>query len=211
MKLTKYQHACFTLEKDGKILVVDPGVFSTDFVVPENVVGVVISHEHSDHFDPNQLAVIYDKNPDSILISHAAVTEKMPDHSSRTVSAGDTLTVGPFALEFFGGDHLQSFPFSPVFPNLGVLINESVYYAGDSFVTPSKPVHTLLLPISGSWMKASMAYKYFMGVQPQILIPTHDAILSDVGKQQIDKHIPGWTDEFDYTYIRPSEPIEVDG
>ena len=25
MKLTKYEHACFTVEKDGKLLVVDPG------------------------------------------------------------------------------------------------------------------------------------------------------------------------------------------
>ena len=27
MKLTKYRHACFTVEKDSKLLIVDPGGF----------------------------------------------------------------------------------------------------------------------------------------------------------------------------------------
>ena len=56
MKLTKYEHACFTLEKDGKMLVVDPGTFTTKLDPPENVVGIVITHEHSDHFDVNALS-----------------------------------------------------------------------------------------------------------------------------------------------------------
>ncbi|MDX6252098.1 MAG: hypothetical protein QOF10_5458, partial [Kribbellaceae bacterium] len=30
MKLTKYSHACVTLEKDGKVLLVDPGTFAED-------------------------------------------------------------------------------------------------------------------------------------------------------------------------------------
>ena len=51
MKLTKYEHACFSVEHDGMTLVVDPGNFTTDFIAPEGVIAVVITHEHSDHFD----------------------------------------------------------------------------------------------------------------------------------------------------------------
>ena len=65
MKLTKYQHACFTVEEDDKILVVDPGEFSTNFLSPENVVGIVITHQHGDHFDTERLAEIMDKNSEA--------------------------------------------------------------------------------------------------------------------------------------------------
>ena len=56
MKLTKYEHACFTVEDtSGNVLVVDPGSFSKNFVVPNNVVGIVITHEHADHFNTDIL------------------------------------------------------------------------------------------------------------------------------------------------------------
>jgi len=42
MKITKYGHACLMVEIDGRSLVIDPGVFSTDFVSPDNVDAVVI-------------------------------------------------------------------------------------------------------------------------------------------------------------------------
>src|SRR5690606_16001750 len=105
MKLTKYEHACFTLEKDGEILIVDPGVFTTDLPSFENVAAIVVTHEHPDHFDPNSLAKIYDKNPDSLLVAHASITERMPDHKTHAVNTGDVFSVGPFSLEFFGGEH----------------------------------------------------------------------------------------------------------
>ena len=48
MKLTKYGHACVRLEKDGNVLVVDPGpsprARSSTAPAP-----VLITHEHIDH------------------------------------------------------------------------------------------------------------------------------------------------------------------
>jgi L-ascorbate metabolism protein UlaG (beta-lactamase superfamily) len=52
MQLTKYEHACFTVEKDGQLLVVDPGNFTTDFIAPEHVVGIVITHSHQEIHSP---------------------------------------------------------------------------------------------------------------------------------------------------------------
>ena len=68
MKLTKYEHACFTLETAGEVLVVDPGSFTDDFVVTDNIAAIVVTHEHADHFDPDKLAAIYAKNPNLSLI-----------------------------------------------------------------------------------------------------------------------------------------------
>ena len=59
MKLTKYEHACFTIEAEGKLVVVDPGAFTTDLGTPENVVAIVVTHEHPDHFDVNALGALH--------------------------------------------------------------------------------------------------------------------------------------------------------
>ena len=48
MRITKYGHACVRIEQDGRVLVVDPGVWTE----PEAVTGadaVLITHEHADH------------------------------------------------------------------------------------------------------------------------------------------------------------------
>ncbi|MFI5212748.1 MAG: MBL fold metallo-hydrolase, partial [Candidatus Saccharimonadales bacterium] len=105
MQLTKYNHACFTVEKDMQLLVVDPGNFSTDFIAPENVVAVVLTHEHADHFDPNLLATIIDKNPEAVIIAHPSITDKIAVFQTRSVEVGDAITIGPFDLAFYGGVH----------------------------------------------------------------------------------------------------------
>jgi len=202
MLLTKYEHACFTAEENGQILVVDPGNFTTDFKVTDNIVGIVITHEHADHFDPNILAAIYDKNPDSVLLSLPSVVEKMPDHKSQAVSAGDKVTIGPFNLEFSGGTHAQIHPGIPLIDNVGVLINEKLYHPGDSFALPDKPVDVLALPVSAPWLKISETIDFLTAVKPRLTFPTHDAILSQFGKEIADRLIPSFAQALGTEYRR---------
>ena len=46
MKLTKYEHACFIVEKDGVSIVVDPGSLTTDFSTADHVAAIIVTHEH---------------------------------------------------------------------------------------------------------------------------------------------------------------------
>lgn len=186
MKITKYEHGCFTVEIDDQVLVVDPGNITDDFIVTNTIIGVVITHEHGDHFDPDKLAAIYDKNPDSILISLPEITTKMPDHQSTIATVGQSMHVGPFKLDFFGGHHAIIHPDIPVINNFGVLINDDLYYPGDSFALPNKVVKALALPISAPWMKMSEAIDFLLKVKPELAFPTHDAILSTSGKTIAD-------------------------
>jgi L-ascorbate metabolism protein UlaG (beta-lactamase superfamily) len=181
MRLTKYEHACFSVEIDDTVLVVDPGNFTSDFVVTNNIIAIVITHEHADHFDPDLLAAIYNKNPESVIISLPSIIEKMPDHKSQAAISGQTLNVGPFNLEFFGGEHATIHPDIPVVGNIGVMINDSLYYPGDSFSVPTKPVKILALPVSAPWMKISDMIDFLRAIKPVLAFPTHDAILSDSG------------------------------
>jgi L-ascorbate metabolism protein UlaG (beta-lactamase superfamily) len=209
MKITKYEHACFTVEKDDQILVVDPGVFTTDFIAPENVVGIVITHEHSDHFDHEQLAAIIDKNPDAVIVGHEAITSNVEVFETRAVKAGDKIAVGEFELEFFGGEHALIHESMPRIANLGVMINDLLYYPGDSFTLPTKPVDTLAIPASAPWMKMSEAMDFLAAVRPRLAFPTHDAILSNTGKELSDRLLGNIAAAHDSEYKRLEAPIEV--
>ncbi|HMH70613.1 MAG TPA: MBL fold metallo-hydrolase [Candidatus Saccharimonadales bacterium] len=209
MKVTKYQHACFTVEKDEQILVVDPGGFSTDFIAPGSVVAIVITHEHGDHFDPDQLAAIIDKNPEAVIVSNAAVTAKIETFQSRTVAAGDRITIGSFDLEFFGDSHAVIHASIPKISNVGVLINDLLYYPGDSFTVPDQPVDTLALPAAAPWMKIGEAMDFLAAVKPRLAFPTHDAILSTEGKEVADRLLGMAAKNNIVEYRRLESPIEI--
>lgn len=201
MKLTKYEHACFSVEHDGMILVVDPGNFTTDFIPPKGIIAIVITHEHSDHFDHEQLAAIIDKNPGAIIISHPTITAQIEAFETHAVLPGDHISIGPFELSFYGGEHAVIHADIPVVANIGVLINELLYYPGDSLVRPGVPVDTLALPIGAPWLKLSEAVEFVRDISPRLVFPTHDAVLSDVGKSLPDRLIPMLTPYSSYQRI----------
>lgn len=182
MKLTKYEHACFTVEDGGQVLVVDPGDYSTDFIAPSNVAAIVITHQHADHFDHEHIAAIMNENPNATIIADESVTSQLAAYKTQTVSAGEVTTIGEFTLEFFGGKHALIHDTLPIISNLGVFINDTVYYPGDSFTLPNKPIDVLALPIGAPWLKIGEAVDFFIATKPLLAFPTHDAVLSNIGK-----------------------------
>lgn len=207
MKLTKFEHACFTVAKDDQTLAVDPGNWSTDFVPTTDIVAVVITHEHADHFYEEQLERIAEKNPTAVVIAHESITSNIHVLPTKAANVGDTLAVGPFSLTFYGGEHATIYDGHPKVANLGVLINSSLYYPGDSFALPEQAVDTLALPVSAPWMKVSESMDFCKEVNAGLVFPTHDAILSDAGKSVVDTLFGGVASQ----YRRLVEPVEIDG
>lgn len=209
MKLTKYDHACFTIEKDHRMLVVDPGNFSTDYLPSNNVVGIVITHEHADHYDPEQIAAIVDKNPEAVIIGHEDVISKVEVFKTQAVDAGDKLTIGLFELEFFGGTHAVIHRTMPVVANLGVMINDLLYYPGDSFTLPGRAIDTLAIPAGAPWLKIGDAMDFLELIKPRFAFPTHDAVLSDVGKGLADRLLGSVAEREGIEYRRLDTPVEL--
>ncbi|HWN60307.1 MAG TPA: MBL fold metallo-hydrolase, partial [Streptosporangiaceae bacterium] len=51
MRFTKLGHSCVRLEKDGIVLVIDPGSFSDAPAALDGAATVLVTHEHPDHLD----------------------------------------------------------------------------------------------------------------------------------------------------------------
>lgn len=184
MDIRKFQHACLELTKDSLSLVIDPGDWTKDFEANDHTVGVVITHEHGDHFDPRHLEAIRNKNPEVCIFAHVDIIAQLNDFAGRTqaVAVGETVAIGPFSLRFTGGIHAPIHPHYPVPPNLGVVVdNGKLYYPGDSYALPECQVEVLAVPASAPWMKLSDAMDFIVNVKPLTYFPTHDILLSDEG------------------------------
>lgn len=209
MKIIKYEHSCMVVENNGASLVVDPGEFTTDLVIPDDVVGIVITHEHADHLGHSSLRAIIAKNPRAVIVAHPDVAAHLDDYTTHPVIANEQITLGNFDLEFFGGQHATIFRDTPPLANLGVLINERLYYPGDSFSLPNRTVEVLALPVGAPWLKINETIEFLTAVKPKLAFPTHDAVLSQIGKNLIDRMISPIAQEIGAEYRRLHSPLEV--
>lgn len=210
MKLTKYEHSCFTLEKDDKTIVIDPGAWTTDFVADEHTVAVVVTHEHMDHFDPETLRAIVEKNPDVVIYAPQAVVALAEDLPMRIATPGEKVEVGDFALEFVGGKHaIIHADFHPIYENIGVIVDDTVYHPGDSLELPGKPVKVLSLPIVAPWEKVSESVDFLIAVKPEIAFPSHDAFLNEMGHDLYDRWHQMASDKYGISYQRLHGSIEI--
>jgi len=186
MKLTKFQHACFVVEKDGSSVVVDPGNLTHDFIMPKHVAAVFITHNHGDHLDNQLVITILRANPKAILLAHESILADYKNENTQAVTVGETVDAGGISLKFVGGTHEPIDIAIPTPPNIGVIIENRLYYPGDSYFAPEQTITELLLPISAPWLTIGKAMDLVRILKPANTFPTHDAILSTEGQALVD-------------------------
>ena len=204
MKVTKYEHATLVITVNDRQLVIDPGVFLTPPSFA-NTIAVVITHEHADHWSDNNLRAILEKSPDAKIYGPSGVVAAASGFEITTVQDGDVIEIAPFTLEFFGSDHAIIHESIPVVDNVGVMVNGELYYGGDSYTVPSKPVGTLAAPVGAPWLKIGEAIDYVLEVTPKRAFYIHDMTLSAAGKGMASDRLQWATERSGGEYY----PLEV--
>ncbi|MET8355001.1 MULTISPECIES: MBL fold metallo-hydrolase [unclassified Micromonospora] len=199
MRITKYTHACVRLEHDGRVLVIDPGIWSE----PAALAGadaVLVTHEHADHADVLRLAGLG-------VPVYAPAEADLPRLAVTGVSAGEEFTPAGFRVRAVGGRHAFIYGGQPDCANLGYLVEDALYHPGDSLHVPEQPVETLLVPAQGSWLKLVEAIDFVKAVDPRRAIAIHDAQLNERGLASVN----GWLGEKAgdrYRYLTPGESLK---
>ncbi|TFC40966.1 MBL fold metallo-hydrolase [Cryobacterium sp. TMT1-21] len=212
MKLTKLEHAALIVDKAGHKLFIDPGSYTSPLTETAGAVAVVITHEHPDHWTPEQLDRILALNPEVPIFAPAGVAHAAAGYQVTVVSAGDTVEVGPFTLRFFGEKHAVIHESIPVVDNIGVLVDDELYYAGDSFTVPDGvAVDTLAVPAGAPWLKISEVMDYVLEVKPRRAFPTHEMLLSRAGKELSNARIRWATEQNggEYFPLEPNESLDL--
>lgn len=210
MKITKLEHACLEITEGQARVIIDPGVFSESLTNFSNIKAVVITHLHPDHFDPDLVQSIISANPNVQVFTTEETAAKIASNT-KVVKAGQKFTVNNFSLEFYGQDHAEIDPKTAVVQNVGVLINDKIYYPGDSFTQCPKPFKILAAPASAPWLRVGKVMPLIENSNCNQVFPTHNALLSDIGHNITND----WLQQFaersgkEFQYLKPGDSIEV--
>jgi len=187
MRLTKLGHACVRLEKDGEVLVIDPGAFSGDHAL-DGADAVLVTHEHFDHLVPDALRAALAARPGLRLWATAPVAEQFAEFGdrARAVAHGDDFTAVGFTVNVYGAEHAVIHPDIPTVANVGFLVDGDLFHPGDSYTVPEDPAGTLLLPGSGPWHSTSRMIDYARAVAPRRGFVIHEALLNETGLAVLD-------------------------
>ncbi|MEY2737968.1 MAG: hypothetical protein RL683_1086 [Actinomycetota bacterium] len=211
MKVTKLEHATLVLEQNGETLILDPGFYTRPMDGYQNVVGIVITHNHDDHVHEDQIDRILRDNPNAVILGTEEVAKRLGDRNAKAVHHGDFYKLGTFTAEFFGDMHIEIHRSIPLIQNCGVMINDILYYPGDSYTKPDRKVKMLACPASAPWLKIGDVMDFISEVKPESVFPTHNIHLSDQGNQLNNNRIKQVTEETGgtFSYLLPGEAIEL--
>lgn len=179
MKITKLGHCCLLIKHKGKSILTDPGAWSTSQNQVKDIDLVLITHEHPDHLHIESLQTVLQNNPNAKIITNNAVGKILSEKSiSFTVlEHGQTVLHEQILLEAFGEKHEEIYEQFGMVQNTGYFIDNKLFYPGDAFTNPGKPVEILALPIVAPWMNFKTSMVYALEVKPKTAFPVHDGSL----------------------------------
>lgn len=183
MKITKFGQCCLLIELNNKRILTDPGRFSVTQNEVKDIDLVLITHEHADHFHTDSLQVVLKNNPNALVVTNSGVgkilKELALDHD--ILEGTDCAEKAGIKVEAHDGKHAEIFEDFGLVQNTGYFVDEQLFYPGDAYTDPGKPVDVLALPVAGPWCKSSDAISYVLKLKPKKAFPVHDWLLNDDG------------------------------
>lgn len=179
MTIKKLGHCCLLIKTNNLTILTDPGNFSVAQNTLAGIDIVLITHEHADHLHTDSLKEVLKHNPQARVITNTGVGKKLDEIGvPYEILEGRAQTeIRGVTIEAFDGKHEEIFEEIGQVQNTGYFIDQILFYPGDSFHNPEKPVDILALPVAGPWCKIADAVRYALAVKPKKAFPVHDGML----------------------------------
>ena len=171
-KITWLGHSSFKLTGD-KIIYIDPFQIKEE----EKADIILITHEHFDHYSPEDVEKI--KKENTIIVTTPVTAEKIKGNV-KTVIPGDELEISGIKIEAVPSYNTNKKFHPKNDKKVGFIITingESLYHAGDTDLIPEMEhikADIALLPVSGTYvMTSEEACKAAELIKPKYVIPMH--------------------------------------
>lgn len=213
MRITKFGHAAVRIEYDGRVLLIDPGVWTGADAI-DGVDAVLITHEHPDHVDPALL-----RRTDAPVWTIEAVAAQLqanaPDVAERVlvVDPGERWSAAGLEITAVGELHAVIHPELPRVGNSGYLVTDGttrLFHPGDALTGPDEEVDVLCVPVSAPWLKVSEAIDFARAVGAGRNLAIHDKVYSEAGLGIVDGHLGRFLGAAGQDYVRLPEGADLD-
>jgi len=171
-------HATFMIRGEGKIIYFDP------FVLPENPEKadlILITHDHYDHCDPEEVEKL--KKAGTIIITTPKAAGKLSGNV-KTIKEGDEIIEKGIKIKAVPAYNIEK-NFHPKGSGIGFIVEiegTRIYHAGDTDLIPEMSnikTDIALLPIGGTYtMNEEEGARAALKIKPKIAIPMHYGYIS---------------------------------
>jgi len=191
-------HASFRIEDGATQIYIDPWKLRAG---PPKASVVLITHGHSDHFSPDDIALV--DQPGTVFVAPADVVARLKGKTAVTASPGHSYKAGGVTVEAVPA-YNRNKAFHPRSNSwLGFIVTLStgmrIYHSGDSDAIPEMETLTVdvaLMPCGGTYtMTAAEMAAAANTFKPQVLIPMHwgDIVGSKADAESVKRVFTGTT------------------
>lgn len=210
MKLTKYEHACLILDNGQSRLVIDPGCFTN---LPDDLSGVgciIVTEEHVDHFNLENIQKILKQSPDAKLFSTSVVVDEVAKSGIKAanIQGNETADHVGYHLSFYETPHAAVYRTSPC-QSLSLKVDNYLFYPSDSYNTIDDSVEVLALPTSGPWHKLEEAIDLANAINSPTILATHNWLYNEDGEMVANLYIKNNISDKNrnYVYLKPGDSL----
>ena len=154
---------------------------------------VLVTHQHPDHLDPQNLPALVAANPAAIVLVEPSIGDlissgdlpSLGDNAAALAPDTET-TIGDVVVTAVGGQHAIIHRDIPRIGNVGYVLRSegqpTLFHPGDSYETVPNGVDILAVPAYGPWAAMKETIDFVRAVGALEGFPIHDELLSDRGR-----------------------------